>query len=280
MINMRDMNPPIKTHSFNGLRERWELLSLLDQLTLQSQARGRKFTAVLIRLESSKKADGYHLKFNNELLQYTTSTLRLTLNEGICQLFHYDNDEVVGVFIDADKRDISGSLMAISKNFKHRPFLFRNKLHQIKVKIGVSSYPRDGWQKDDLLRAAIASCTSSRLSKYRLLSFMEKLGFSRAKPVLMGFICVFIGAMLFFAWSKLDVSALKSSAAKMLLGTSAPSQAQLVKVVTKSGSVFQGFLISETGQDIVVSVILDEGQASLTFSKKDLLDILRGKSAF
>jgi len=276
MINMREMNQ----HLLTGLPERWELLSFLDQLTVQSQSRGRKFTAVLIRLEPLKKSDGQHYKFNNELLQYTTSTLRLTLSDGSCKLFHYERDEVMGVFLDADKKDIAGTLLAISENFKRRPFLFGNKLHSVKVKIGVSSYPRDGWQKDDLLRTAAASCAGSRLNKYRLLSWMNKFGLSRAKPVLMSLVCVLFGAMLFFAWSKLDVSALKSSAAKMLLGTTAPSQAQMVKVVTKSGSVFQGFLISETAQDIIVSVILDKGQASLTFSKTELLEILRGKDAF
>ncbi len=281
MINMRDMDLNIKTYSLNGLRERWELLNFLDQQTAQSaQANKNKFTAVLIRLEPRKKAEAHHHKFEHELLQYTTSTLRLTLNEGSCQLFHYSAGEIMGVFPDVDKKDLAGILLAINKNFKRRPFLFRNELHPVKVKIGVSCYPRDGWEKEELLRRAAVSAGHTKLNKYRIWSCMDRFNQSWVKPAVMSLFCVLTGALLFFGWSNLDAtSAIKTAAAKMLLGKSSAPSEELVKVVTKSGAVFQGFLVSETDRNIIVTVTLDMGKATVTFSKAEVQKILRGKDA-
>jgi len=280
MINMRDFNLRLNDAP-NGLPERWELLSYLEQLTAQSQDRGKKFTTVLIRLEPRDKAESHHHRFDIELQQYTASTLRLTLRDGSCQLFKYSSDEFMGVFPDADKKDVARIVLEINQNFVRRPFLFSNKLHSVKVKIGVSTYPQDGNMKEDLLRRASVSACRTRINRFRFFSWAGKFKTPRLKPVLTAIMFVAAGALLFFAWDRLDAgTALKSAAARVLLGTSASAHEQFVKVTTKSGSVFQGFLISESNRELIVSVILDNGQASVTFPKAEVTEVIRGKKAY
>jgi diguanylate cyclase (GGDEF)-like protein len=278
---MRGENASKTNLSFTGLPQRWEFQDYLESLILDSQASGKTFTFVFIQLDKTKKKTSSlrNIGIDEEMIKYAASTLKLSLGGSKCHLFHYGNDEFMAVFPEKDPAAVVKFIHQINHNLLRRPFLFNNKLHKVKVKMGVACFPQDGWKREELIQKASSLSGKLNTRKYVFWTISKDVKNKRLKPILIGLFCFVAGLTGFYFWEKFDVDRTISSAlTNMLIQKLLPEDTDLVRVVTHTGSIFEGFLLAENERGIVLGMQLGKGKGTMSIPKSEIANIIRNES--
>jgi len=281
MIEMRGENTSKANLSFTGLPQRWEFHDYLESLILDSQASGKTFTILFIQLDNTKKniSSLRNLGIDDEKIKYTASTLKLSLGGSKCHLFHYGSEEFMVVFPEKDPAAVMKFISQINSNFLRRPFLLNNKLHKVKVRIGLACFPQDGWRKDEIIQKASSLSGKLNTRKYVFWTISKDVKSKRLKPILMGLICFAAGISGYYAWEKYDVNrTITAALTNMLIQKLLPEDTDLVKVVTNTGSIFEGFLLAENERGIILGMQLGKGKGTMSIPRSEIANIIRNKS--
>jgi len=271
----------VQKDELTGFPQRWDLYSFLEKLIVESGVKGKRFTTVAIDLNGSNKFLDRGSLFVNEILKYTSSTLRLTLENKQCYFFRYGEKELIAVFPDKEPKEVLKSLQEIGYIFLKRPFLFENQLHNVSFRYGLASYPLDGMKKEELIRKTL---DPNRLLKSEL-SNMGKFG-DRIKSIKFNKAIVFILVIgILSVLVLLNNSNFKKAAqfitpfldkikSNKLFTKGAPKLADPDRVITTSGSIFEGRILAETDDKVIINLLFQKGgEGTFSLNKKEIARI-------
>lgn len=263
--------------SLTGCYLRESLDLLLRQLITDSNKNKRVFSVALIDLDHFKKFnDKFGHLFGDEVLKYTASVLGLTFYMDPYHLFRYGGDEFVAVFPDVEPGEAFHLLRHCVHNMKHRQFLFKNRLYKIAISTGISGYPYDGGTPEELIQKADQAMYYSKRHSCNLVTLAGKIRYLRWRNFIVITTSIFI-----IAWSAFVLYQLK------LKKIIAPSLAQIknIKIITrprnldaiilKDGTIFEGRILEETKDKVILSLYLQKGEGRSTFDRSDIERIER-----
>lgn len=254
--------------------------NFLEKAMREATAASGIISLAMIDLDHFKQYnDKYGHDFGDDILKYSASTIRLTMDENQTYFFRYGGDEFLVVFIGKGPKEAHQLLKSTRHNLLHRPFLLRSKFLKITMSIGLSSFPHDAQTIEELItRADEAMYYSKKHGRNRitLWSAIQQVKASR--------IYIIVGCLIIAALSV--AATLRMSFVKENM---APVVNQLKKfkiinnpetpdtVILKNGTVFEGRIVVEDGKMIILKLDSDKGEGTLRLDKSKISKIQYGE---
>lgn len=250
----------------------------LDRLLIEAKTKEKKFSLVLIDLDHFKKYnDKYGHTFGDEILKYATSTIRLTFQDSQCSFFRYGGDEFIIVFPDMESKDLLTLMKRCNYNMSHRPFLFSNKFYKISMSCGIAGYPQDATAVKDLIKKAdIAMYFSKRHGRNNtvLASKIKFLKLRRIFLLVLSIILITVFSLLLYKFAFNNT--LQSSINKIKSLKIITKPRGLDRIFLKTGGVFEGRIISEAGEKVILNLYFDNEEGTITLNKSEIAEIKYG----
>jgi len=261
-----------------GFILRETLNPFLDNLIIQAKAQNKFFSIAVIDLDRFKKFnDKFGHIFGDEILKYAAATLRLTFSETQAYFFRYGGDEFVAVFPDSKPQETFRLMRQCGYNLAHRPFLFKNKLYPITLSSGISNFPSDAQEPDDLIKKADVAMYYSKRHGRNLVSLYNKITFLKLRRILaqiISVIIILVSAFIFYQTAlKKFIQPALGQIKKMRITT---TPRDLDKIVLKSGTVFEGRILAEDDKQVILSLYLGKEEGTMAFAKKEIVTIEYG----
>ena len=255
------------------LRE--SLVPYLERLLIEAKAKGKKFSIVLVDLDHFKKYnDKYGHIFGDEILKYATSTLRLTFQQIPCSFFRYGGDEFIIVFPDIDAKDLLQLMKRCNYNMSHRPFLYSNKFYKLAMSCGIAGYPLDGDTVKVLIKRADEAMYYSKRhgsNNTVLASKIKILKIRRIFFIFSGFILITLASIIFYNFASNKGIQISISKIKNIKIITKPKD--LDRIVLKTGGIFEGRIISETDNKLVLNLYFGKEEGTITLDKSEVAQI-------
>lgn len=266
-----------------GFYLRDTLNSFLENLIVADNAQKKHFTLALVDLDHFKKFnDKFGHAFGDEILRYTSATLRLTLGGTQCRFFRYGGDEFIIVFPDKTPKETSHLLQQCFHKFQHRPFLFNNKLYKITASCGVAGFPAKTHNPEELIRMADAAMYYSKRRGRNRITLNNNIIYLKIFGAVS---IIFIASvtMLFFLLAyhmnlRKWIQPVFVKMQKVIMKTADKGIAHLEPKTTdtilfKNGNVIKGYIIYETSDKVTIALGLASGQGAITFDKNEIAQI-------
>src|SRR4030042_285137 len=258
-----------------GFFLRQALEPFLEGVITEAQLREKHFSLGLIDLDHFKKFnDKFGHPFGDEILKYAASTLKLTFFEQGYQIFRYGGDEFIVVFVDKTPKEAVRSVRQCMYNLLHRPFLMANKCYKVGLSCGIVSFPGDAKTKEELIkRADEAMYFAKRHGRNRIVLY------NRIKLLKLQLFFVFLFFLFLLGFIGLFVyqRSFKVIQNKMRSLRIIPKPKDLDTVILKNGGVFEGRILSEIGDKVVVTVYFDKEEGSMLFDRSEIAQIKYGQ---
>lgn len=263
--------------SLTGFFLRETLNALLENLFLSANISGKSFSIALVDLDHFKKFnDKYGHIFGDDILKYASSTLRLSLEDVQCSFFRYGGDEFIIVFPDKEPKDALRLLRQCSYNLVHRPFLSKNKFYKITFSCGIVSFPKDGKKAEDLIAKADAAMYFSKHHGRNLITVAGSVRFSRIRNIFLKLIrLLIIFGALFGVYKLTYQNTGEPTLTKIKDGKIVTKGKNLDTIVLKNGEAFDGNIIEETEDRIVLNLYLEKGEGTIVFKRSEISEIKR-----
>lgn len=254
--------------------------NFLEKAVREATAASGIISVAMIDLDHFKQYnDKYGHDFGDDILKYSASTIRLTMDENQTYFFRHGGDEFLVVFLGKGPKEVYQLLRSCRHNLLYRPFLLRNKFLKITMSIGIASFPHDAQTVEELVsRADEAMYYSKKHGRNRITLW------SGIRQVKAGRIFIIAGALIILALSV--VATLRMSFVKENM---APVVNQLKKlkiisnpdtpdtVILKNGTVFEGRVVVEDGKMIMLKLDSDKGEGTLRLDKSKISKIEYGE---
>jgi diguanylate cyclase (GGDEF)-like protein len=271
-----------QTDYLTGFIIRGGLNPLLERLVIEANLENKNFSVALVDLDHFKKFnDKFGHTFGDEVLKYATGTLRLTFYESQCYFFRYGGDEFIVVFPEKKPKEILPLFRQCSYNLLHRPFLFANKFYKITISCGIAGFPLDAKTVEELIEKADKAMYFSKRhgrNKTTLASMIRYLEL-RGVFVLIGTIGVILSAMLIFYQSAFK-KIIQPVISKIKNVRIVPKAQDLDTVILKNGIVFEGRIVTETEDKVILNLYLEKGEGLTTFNKSEIAQIKHGSKIY
>lgn len=258
-----------------GFFLRAALLPFLEKLILEANPQGRHFSLAVIDLDRFKKFnDKFGHIFGDEILKYAAATLRLTFSETQSHCFRYGGDEFIAVFPNLEPREAFHLLRQCGYNLVHRPFLFKNKLYRITFSTGISSFPPEGKTPEELIKKADQAMYFSKRRGRSLVTLAGRIKFLKLRRF---FIQIISAGLILCAAFILYQGLLKKfvqpavSKIKGMRITTKPKD--LDKIILKNGTIFEGYIVAENNNEIILNLYLDKEEGTMSFNKNEIAQI-------
>ena len=263
-----------------GFFTREGLLQYLENLVLESSSHNKPFSIALIDLDKFKKFnDKFGHIFGDEVLKYTTSTLRLTFFEDQCVFFRYGGDEFIAILPGKTAREASQLFKQCITNLIRRPFLYKNKFFKISISCGIAGFPLDGKTMDALIHKADSAMYYSKRHGHNLITQASAIAFLKARRVVLAFLLLAVIAGVGAVVYRASLNKFIRPTVKQIKNIQIISKpANLDKVVLKSGDVIEGKIVAETADRVSVNLYLEKGEGSTIVSKADIDHVERGSA--
>jgi len=286
-----------------GCFTRQDLLPLLYRLKTASDETHVPFSILVIDIDHFKSFnDKYGHPCGDELLKYFSSSLRLSLSVVDCYPFRYGGDEFVVVFPTLDNKQAMKWALQLENNIKARSYLWKGKLFKITFSGGIAGYPSDASEAEILLEKADMAMYSSKRAGRGKVAQYNKRKFLLVKKMLFLFT---VAACVIFLVSRLNFASIgqysegalkdiksvslriagffkrfifpmkpQKTKASVVAGKNTPQPKKIYdRIYLKSGKVFEGNIISQDAENVVISFNLGEGSLITSFKKTDILKI-------
>jgi diguanylate cyclase (GGDEF)-like protein len=248
----------------------------LKKLVLDNTLSKKNFSIVLIDLDHFKKFnDKYGHIFGDEILKYTSGTLRLTFGEHQCCLFRYGGDEFIAVFTDKEAKEIYHILRHCNYNLIHRPFLFKNKLYKITISCGIAAFPHDGKTAEELIKRADEAMYFSKRHGRNLITSASRIKYLKLRSfflLICSIMVIFWALFVFYQLTFKKVIQPTIFQFKNLKFTATP-ESLLDTIILKNGSVVKGRISEETEDRVIITLYFNNGEAETAFYKSEIEDI-------
>ncbi|HNX80769.1 MAG TPA: GGDEF domain-containing protein [Candidatus Omnitrophota bacterium] len=255
-----------------GFFTRDGLRQYLEDLAVESNAHNKPFSVVLIDLDKFKKFnDKFGHIFGDEVLKYTTSTLRLTFFEDQCVFFRYGGDEFIAVLPGKTAREAGQLFKQCITNLARRPFLYKNKFFKICISCGIAGSPLDGKTMDELIHKADSAMYYSKRHGHNLITQASSIAFLKARRIILVLLLLAAMAAAGFVLYRASLNKFIRPTYKQIRNIHIISKpANLDRIILKSGDIIEGKIIAETAERITVNLYLEKGEGSTTVNKAEI----------
>jgi diguanylate cyclase (GGDEF)-like protein len=263
------------------LRESFD--TYLKQLLMESGVRKRKFSVILLDLDHFKKFnDKFGHLFGDEVLRYFSSTLRLSFPQGTSRTFRYGGDEFLIILPDTNLKEAWNMAIRFKYNLTHRPFLYRNKLFKLTASCGISGFPADGTEAEELIKKADQAMYFSKRRGRNRTTMSSRITILKLRR----FACIILAILLtvslaFISYRKTlkePISHIMEGLGKVRV-TTAPRGKDLDTVVLKSGGELKGKVLSVTDTSVTIDVSMGRGLATTMIKRSEVSDIIYASDA-
>lgn len=258
-----------------GFFTRQELENFLLALIKESEASGKFFSLALFDLDRFKRFnDKFGHVFGDEILKYATSTLRLTFYESPCFLFRYGGDEFIAVFPEKEARAAFRLSRQCNYNLSRRPFLFRNKFYKITISCGISGFPQDGKAAEELIKKADQAMYFSKRCGRNLTTLAHRIVYLRLRNAFLVILSAMVILFSFVLFYRLSFKKIIQPTVRQIQNMKIITKPdKLDMVVLKNGMVFEGRILSEADNKVVLNLYMDKGEGTTTFNKSEIAEI-------
>ena len=265
------MPEQIPKDCLTGFFLRQALEPFLEGVITEAQLREKHFSLALIDLDHFKKFnDKFGHPFGDEILKYAASTLKLTFFEQGYQIFRYGGDEFIVVFVDKAPKEAVRSVRQCMHNLLHRPFLMANKFYKVGLSCGIVSFPGDAQTKGELIKKADEAMYFAKRHGRNRIVLYARIKLLRLQ---LFFVFLFFALVLGFIGLSVYQRFFKAVENKMRSLRIIPKPKDLDMVILKNGGVFEGRILSEVGNNVVLNVYFDKEEGTMLFNKAEIAQI-------
>lgn len=262
--------------SLTGFYERESLILYLNKLISDAEKGEKGFSLAILDLDHFKRFnDKYGHPFGDEILKYATSTLRLTFYEGQCVFFRYGGDEFVAVFPQKETREAQGLIRQAQYNLRRRPCLFENKFYSVTLSGGIAGFPQDAQSAEELIQRADAAMYFSKRSGRNFTTPFNRIAYLKMRRAanLAATIAavVAVGSLMYHLMYQRIIQPTVRQIQHIKITTKPEN---LDTVVLKSGGVFEGKVLAQTAQKVVLNVYFDAGgECEMVFNRSEIAQV-------
>jgi len=209
--------------------------------------------------------------FGEELLKYFAGTMRLTAYAHPHYFFRYGDCKCIVIFRDSRAAEAMLFLRQCARNFARRPFLYQDTIYKITLSSGIAEFPRDCGMAEELVsKAEGAMSFSKRHGGNRITVFGQipsvkvRILFSWAATA--GILML----SLVVLYRRVFISSIEPFAVKFKTIRILTKPKDLEKLMVKDGTVFEGRIIGETNDQLIMRLYLDTGEGEAVFKKSDI----------
>lgn len=269
----------LSTDFLTGFLLRESLYPTLEQLILEANASKKHFSLALLDLDRFKKFNdkfGHH--FGDEILKYASSTLRLSLGETGCYLFRYGGDEFIAVFPDHKAQEAARLMRQCNYNLMRRPFLFKNKFYKVTFSCGVAGFPADAKAIDDLIARADKAMYFSKRHGRGFVTVSSRIPFLKLRALsLQAASVAMMGLSVLIAYRLTFNKVIDPFMGKVQHARIIMKPAALDMVVLKNGDTYEGTIVEESPQRVILSLYMEKGEGTVVFSRSEISSIRYGR---
>ncbi|MBL7157809.1 MAG: GGDEF domain-containing protein [Candidatus Omnitrophica bacterium] len=262
-----------------GAYLRSSLGPFLRHLLTDAKTKNRIFSVVLMDVDRFKKFnDKFSHSFGDLILKYLASTLHLSLQPIEDNVFRYGGDEFVVVFPDKEPEEVYKSLQHFDYILANRPFLYNNRLFRISVSCGIASFPSDGQEIEVLIEKSDKAMYFSKRQGHGLITHVGKIPYIKMRKsiaIAMSVLAILLASCIlysFFFGPYVESIRNKLSKIKIITGPR-----NVDEVILKNGRRFEGYIVDETDDEIIMNLYMDQGRGRVIFKKPEIKSINRAK---
>ncbi|MFH1641222.1 MAG: GGDEF domain-containing protein [Candidatus Omnitrophota bacterium] len=264
-----------------GFFLRDSLGGFLQNLITESKLKKKIFSIALIDLDHFKKFnDKFGHAFGDEVLKYATSTLRLTFHNEQCYFFRFGGDEFIAVFPDRHSEEIFRLFKRCNYNMSHRYFLYANKLYKATISCGIAAFPSDGDTQEKLLERIDKAMYFSKRHGRNRTTLAGRIKYLKACRAFIMFTCIAIAFFaIFILYPSLSSKILEPSAEHIMgfkVFERRGKPKNLDMLVLNNGFVFEGRILAETNDKVILNLYFKQGEGSVTFNRSEIAKIKYG----
>jgi len=264
-----------RTDFLTGFYLRESLVASLEDHISAATLRQSAFSLALIDVDRFKKFnDTYGHIFGDAILKYFASVLRLTSYENKFDFFRYGGDEFVVVFPDTRGREGMHFVRQCAYNLTHRPFLYKNRFYKIRMSCGIAEFPGDAGDPEGLIRKADRAMYFSKRHGRNRSTLSRQIPYLKMRNLFYRAAGIGIGAWsLMLLYHNLFDSFIKPMEVKIKTLKIVTKPQDLDMIILKNGTVFEGRILNETKDQVVMRLYLEKGEGSAVFKKSDIAKI-------
>ncbi|MEK6732805.1 MAG: GGDEF domain-containing protein [Candidatus Omnitrophota bacterium] len=255
----------------------------LSQLISRAGSGKESFSLALITLDRFKKLnERFGHVFGDEIIKYADSTLRLTFQEALPDLFRYGEDSFIVVVPEAQPKEILRLVKQCNYNMLGRPFLFKNRLFRTAFTCGIAGFPRDGNTSKELIKKINEAKYLSRRDGRGFVILASRIKYIKSlNLILLAFSILIILSSLFIMYernfkevSQRAINNIKNSAlSSRITNIKITIKPKLDMIILKNGAIIEGHIVQETEDKVILNLGLEKGQGSTIFEKSEILKI-------
>ena len=255
-----------------GFFLRETLAKYLEDYLYDAKANNRNFSIALIDLDHFKRYnDRFGHSTGDEILKYASSVLRLTLVGDDFTFFRYGGDEFVIIISGKHSKESARLLNKCRHNLSRRPFIINNNPFRVTMSCGIAVFPGDGNTIEQLLaRADKAAYFSKRHGRNRITT-AHRLKYLVLRDIILLTCGICLIPWLIFIFLNLGFFRENiSPIIRHLRELKIVAIPDMDVVTLKSGRIFEGRIVEENEDTVVLRLFLNKGEGVMKFSKADV----------
>ncbi len=269
----------VQKDHLTGFFLREALDSFLDKLIDEADLKSKSFSIALIDLDKFKRYnDKFGHLFGDEVLKYVAGIFRLTFYGDPHYYYRYGGDEFIIIFPDTGTQEVDRFLHQCIYNTFQQPFLFKSNFYKITMSFGVASYPRDGRTREELVRKADEAMYYSKrtgTNQITLASDLSRLKIRKWIIILGSIACLVLAGLITSKFTFKTIIKPTIQGVKNIKIVTKPGD--LDTVILKNGSLYEGRVIKETDNVVVLSLYMEKGYGTMTLKKSEILRVRYGR---
>ncbi len=270
----------VQKDHLTGFFLREALDSFLNKLMAEADSDGKSFSIALIDLDKFKRYnDKFGHLFGDEVLKYAAGIFRLTFYGDPRYYYRYGGDEFIIIFPDTGAQEAGHFLHQCIYNTFQQPFLFKNNFYKITMSFGVASYPRDGKTREELVRKADEAMYYSKrtgTNQVTLASNLSHLKMWKWTIILSVIASLVLVGLITYKFTFKTIIKPTVRGVKNIKIVTKPGDLDLV--ILKNGSLYEGRIIKEADDMVVLNLYMGKGQGTMSFKKSEILKIKYGSA--
>ncbi|MCX5666713.1 MAG: GGDEF domain-containing protein, partial [Candidatus Omnitrophica bacterium] len=145
----------LQTDFLTGFLSKESINLTLDKLKAECDIDKSHFSMLVLDIDRFKTYnDKYGHLYGDDMLRYFSGTLRMILESLQTFMFRFGGDEFIIVFPGKSAKEVYDITRDILKTMKRRPFLSNGRMYKLSFSAGITTYPNDGQDTDEIIRNA------------------------------------------------------------------------------------------------------------------------------
>ena len=266
------MDDNARVDSLTGFYSR-ELLAEALQDHITSAALSKSVLSVgFIDLDRFTQITGrYGPAFGEEFLKYFASTLRLTAYEHPHDFYRYGDCKCVVIFRDSRAGEAMLFLRQCARNLARRPFLYQNNVYKLSLSCGIAEFPLDAGMPAELVGKAETGMAFSKRHGGNRITISRQIPTQHLR-IICSWVATAVILVLSLAvlYRRVCIAALEPLAVKFKTIRILTKPKDLERLMVTDGTVFEGRIIGETDDQLIMRLYLDTGEGEAVFKKSDI----------